>query len=193
MVDGRMEVIEYSDFPADVAAQRNADGSLRFWAGSIAIHMFRVSFLQRMAELETALPLHIARKKVPFVDSSGQLIEPDEPNALKFEQFIFDLLPLAERPLVVEWEEADCFAPLKNASGAPKDTPEYVRKFMIDQHRRWLEAAGTRLAPDAVVEIDPALAVDAEEVARRVAPGQEIRGPVYLHDRRGPARPSGSP
>jgi UDP-N-acetylglucosamine/UDP-N-acetylgalactosamine diphosphorylase len=180
MVDGRMQVIEYSDFPADVAAQREPDGSLRFWAGSIAIHMFGVEFLQRMEQYKDALPFHIAHKKVPHIGPSGELVDPEAPNALKFERFIFDLLPLAERPLVVEWEEADCFAPLKNAPGAPKDTPQYVQQFMVDQHRRWLTAAGAKVAPDAMVEIDPVLAVDAEEVARHVSAGQEFQGNVFL-------------
>ena len=48
----------------------------------------------------------------------GGLVEPKEPNALKFERFIFDLLPHAKNALVVEFAEADVFAPLKNAPGA---------------------------------------------------------------------------
>ena len=74
------------------------------------------------------------------------LIEPAEPNALKFERFIFDLLPHAKNPLVVEYAEEEVFAPLKNAPGAERDTPEYVQRFMMAQHRKWLEAAGTRVA-----------------------------------------------
>ena len=96
-VDGRVQVIEYSDFPDDVAERRNADGSLKFWAGSIAVHVFAVDFLERALRLRDALPFHVAHKKVPHVDESGQLVEPSEPNALKFERFIFDLLPHAEQ------------------------------------------------------------------------------------------------
>ncbi|MEN0110525.1 MAG: UTP--glucose-1-phosphate uridylyltransferase, partial [Planctomycetota bacterium] len=64
MVDGKLCVIEYSDFPADVAATADADGSLRYWAGSIAVHVFGVAFLERMLSMKDALPFHIARKKV---------------------------------------------------------------------------------------------------------------------------------
>ena len=67
-----------------------------------------------------------------------------KPNALKFERFIFDLLPHAKNPFVVEYAEADVFAPLKNAPGADRDTPEYVQQFMIAQHRNWLTAAGVK-------------------------------------------------
>ena len=73
---------------------------------------------------------------------AGNLVQPKEPNALKFERFIFDLLPHAKNPLVVEFEEREVFAPLKNAPGAERDTPEYVQRHMMEQHRRWLEAAG---------------------------------------------------
>jgi UDP-N-acetylglucosamine/UDP-N-acetylgalactosamine diphosphorylase len=180
MLGDRLHVIEYSDFPDDVAQQTNPDGSLRFWAGSIAIHVFSVAFLERMLDYKDALPFHVAHKKVPHLDSEGNLVDPTEPNALKFERFIFDLLPQASNPIVVEYTEEECFAPLKNAPGAPKDTPEYVQRFMVAQHRGWLTAAGAEVAGGVPVEIDPAWAVDAEEVARRVAAGTHIAEPTYL-------------
>jgi UDP-N-acetylglucosamine/UDP-N-acetylgalactosamine diphosphorylase len=180
MIDGQMRVIEYSDLPDDVASLRDPNGSLKFWVGSIALHMFSVSFLERALALKDALPFHIARKKVAYVDDAGQLIEPKQPNALKFERFIFDLLPHARNPLVVEFAEADVFAPLKNASGAERDTPEYVQQFMIAQHRGWLEAAGTRVVDDVAVEISPLWALDAESVALRADRPARIDKPTYL-------------
>ncbi|MGL4514122.1 MAG: UTP--glucose-1-phosphate uridylyltransferase, partial [Lacipirellulaceae bacterium] len=164
-VDGKQSVIEYSDFPDDVATQRSADGSLRFWAGSIAVHVFEASFLERVLALKDSLPFHVAVKKVPYVATegpdAGKLVEPADANALKFERFIFDLLPQAARPLVVEYAEAEVFAPLKNASGAPKDTPEYVRQFLIAQHLGWLEGAGVAVPAGAQVEISPLWGLDA--------------------------------
>jgi UDP-N-acetylglucosamine/UDP-N-acetylgalactosamine diphosphorylase len=181
-IDRRVQVIEYSDFPADVADARNADGSLKFWAGSIAVHAFAVSFLERSLQLADALPYHVARKKVPHVDASGKLVEPKEPNALKFERFIFDLLPHAENPLVVEFPEHEVFAPLKNAPGAPKDTEQYVHEHMIAQHRKWLEQAGVRVASGVQVEISPLWALDAAGVAARTDKPISIDKPTYLHD-----------
>ncbi len=179
-IDGQMQVIEYSDLPNDVAVERDASGSLKFWAGSIAVHVFNVAFLERALGLGDALPFHVARKKVPYVDDAGQLVEPMEPNALKFERFIFDLLPHAKTPLVVEFAEADVFAPLKNAPGAERDTPEYVRRFMIAQHRKWLEAASTRVADGVAVEISPLWALDAEGVASRIDRPESIDRRTYL-------------
>jgi UDP-N-acetylglucosamine/UDP-N-acetylgalactosamine diphosphorylase len=179
-VDGRMLVIEYSDFPDDVAEKRDASGELVFWAGSIAVHMFRVEFLERALALKDALPFHVARKKVTYVEANGRLVEPQQPNALKFERFIFDLLPQARNPLVVEYAERDVFAPLKNAPGAERDTPEYVQRFMVAQHRDWLEAAGTRVAEGVSVEISPLWALDAEGVAARTDRPTSIKVPTYL-------------
>jgi UDP-N-acetylglucosamine/UDP-N-acetylgalactosamine diphosphorylase len=183
MIDGRMHVIEYSDLPNDVAANRDAEGGLVFWAGSIAVHMFSVGFLERALALKDALPFHVARKKVPYIDEAGRLIEPPEANALKFERFIFDLLPHAKNALVVEYAEAEVFAPLKNAPGAERDTPEYVQRFMLAQHRNWLEAAGTRIGKDAKVEISPMWALDAQEVFSRTDRPSRIDEPIYLRER----------
>ena len=44
-----------------------------------------------------ALPFHRALKKVPYVDDDGDRVEPDGPNAVKFETFLFDALPFADR------------------------------------------------------------------------------------------------
>ena len=44
-VDGRLMVIEYSDLPEEAANRRNADGSLRIWAGSIAVHVMDTALL----------------------------------------------------------------------------------------------------------------------------------------------------
>ncbi|MGD9636977.1 MAG: UTP--glucose-1-phosphate uridylyltransferase [Pirellulales bacterium] len=181
-VDGRVQVIEYSDFPDDVAEQRDAAGGLKFWAGSIAVHVFAVDFLERALKLRDALPFHVAHKKVPHVDASGRLVEPSQPNALKFERFIFDLLPHAENAIVVEYAEKDVFAPLKNAPGAERDTPEYVKRLMCDQHRDWLEGAGVAIADGVKVEISPLWALDAAGVHNRNDLPKFIDRPSYLRD-----------
>ncbi len=181
MIDRRMNVIEYSDMPDDVAEERDASGSLRFWAGSIAVHVFGVAFLERMLGLKDSLPFHIAKKKVPHLDPAGKLVEPTEPNALKFERFIFDLLPQAAHPIVVEYAEQEVFAPLKNAPGEPKDTQEYVQRFMVNQHRGWLQAAGASVAEGVPVEISPLWGLDARGVKEKAA-GLVIKEATYLKE-----------
>ena len=179
-LDGRLHVIEYSDLPEDAARRRNRDGSLSIWAGSIAVHAMDISFLQRVSEQRDGLPFHRARKKVPHIASGGRRIAPETPNAIKFERFIFDLLPQARNATLVEVDIPDGFAPLKNASGADRDTAETTRAAMVAQHRRWLLAAGAKVAGDCLVEINPKFALDAEALAQRLEPGLHVEQDRYF-------------
>ncbi len=183
-VDGRPQVIEYSDLPAELAELRDPDGSLQLWAGSIAVHAFERAFVERLVQGDVRLPFHRAIKKVPSIDESGRPVKPDAPNAVKFERFIFDALPLAERFALVETDRAVEFEPLKNATGP--DSPATVRQRMSDQFADWLEAAGAKVArrPDGSVpfgiEISPLYALDASELKGKLAPGLVVDGPLAL-------------
>jgi UDP-N-acetylglucosamine/UDP-N-acetylgalactosamine diphosphorylase len=179
-IDGRTQIIEYSDLPDEVARQTNDDGSLRFWAGNTAIHLFDVAFLNRAAHDECALPLHIARKKVPYINEQGVWVEPVEPNAIKFERFIFDLLPLAERAVVVEAEAAVAFAPVKNPFGAERDSPDTCQAAMMALHSQWLMQAGAKVAANVPVEISPMFALDAAQLRQKIKPGTKISEPTYF-------------
>ncbi|MCS6864228.1 MAG: UDPGP type 1 family protein [Gemmataceae bacterium] len=165
---GRCAIIEYSLLPPELAAAREAGGELRFRAGSPAIHVFRMTYLQRVTEMAAdSLPYRPAFKEVEHFDPQrGDVVKPaGQANAVKFERFIFDALPHAERWLVVPTARAEEFAPIKNAHGP--DSPETARAAMIALHTQWLAQAGidTRGHP---VEISPLLALDAEELAEKI-------------------------
>jgi UDP-N-acetylglucosamine/UDP-N-acetylgalactosamine diphosphorylase len=183
--DGVLQVIEYSDLPETLANQRNADGSLTFNAGSIAIHALRVSFVERLnAGGKLELPWHRAEKKVPYVDDKGVEIKPDKPNAIKLEQFVFDAIPLAKNAIVYETERAEEFSPVKNAEG--NDSPATCKRDQVRRAARWLEEAGTRIPrvhgePDAVIEISPLYAVNAEQLKAKQRPDEvKVREALYL-------------
>lgn len=180
MVDGRMHIIEYSDLPDDMANQRNPDGSLFIWAGSIAVHVFAAAFLGRIAREAGALPFHRARKKVPYVDAQGVTQTPAAANAVKFERFIFDLLPRARNAIVVEGDIAEVFAPLKNAEGADADTPSRTRDALVRLHTRWLTNAGAQITPGTPVEISPLWALDERQVAERMERPCRIDQPTFF-------------
>jgi UDP-N-acetylglucosamine/UDP-N-acetylgalactosamine diphosphorylase len=179
-VDGHLQVIEYSDLPEQVARLTNPDGSLRFWAGSIAVHVFDREFLERMQSNGGGLPFHVAKKKVPHIDDAGRRVDPPTANAIKFERFIFDLLPSAERAIVVEIDAAKGFAPVKNAPGEKHDTPEAVQAAMVALHTDWLRQAGATVAPGTPVEISPLFALDAKELTGKIAPGLHVTQPTYF-------------
>lgn len=183
--DGRLQVIEYSDLPEELARQTNPDGSLKFNAGSIAIHALRVSFIERLnAGGQLRLPWHRAEKKVGCVDEHGQAIKPEKPNAVKLEQFVFDAIQLAENPLVYTTDRAEEFSPVKNAQG--DDSPATSKRDQIRRHARWLQQAGVQVPmkdgePDCILEISPLFALSAEQLSTRKLPAQIKTGEtVYL-------------
>lgn len=164
--NGRSMVIEYSDMPQDLQELTNPDGSLRFLAGSVAIHMFDRAFIARAGgdSADSKLPFHRANKKIPYVNDAGEIIKPEAPNGVKFEMFVFDALPMAENPVIIEAARADDFSPVKNAEGldSPKTCAEDQRRMFT----RWLQAAGVEVAtdnsglPNINFEISPRFAAD---------------------------------
>jgi UDP-N-acetylglucosamine/UDP-N-acetylgalactosamine diphosphorylase len=178
VVNGRCGIIEYSDLPAAMAAERDAPGRLLFRAGSPAIHVFGVEFLERVTARGTGLSFHVARKKVPHFDPrTGSTVTPTAENALKFELFVFDALPMAHRWLAMETRREEEFAPLKNATGA--DSPEAVKAAISALHRGWLERAGVRTHGHPV-EVSPLFALDAEELRSKIPAGFTVSGPTHL-------------
>lgn len=184
LVDGRCSILEYSDLPPAMANERAPDGGLVFRAGSPAIHLFALDFLERITAGPSRLDYHLAKKKVNCLDNSGNPFTPIVENALKFELFIFDALPLADRWLVMEVRREDEFAPLKNATGA--DSPATVRKLLIDRAARWLESAGVKVPRENVeskypLEIGPLFAMDEFELRIKLSASFAIDGPTKLN------------
>ena len=93
-------------------------------------------------------------------------MKPAKPNGVKFEMFVFDALPSARNPVVIETARADDFSPVKNAEGA--DSPQTCRDDQLRQFARWFRAAGVPLTTDAsgrperTVEVSPLFGVDAD-------------------------------
>jgi UDP-N-acetylglucosamine/UDP-N-acetylgalactosamine diphosphorylase len=164
LVDGRCAMIEYSDLPDDWANEKDDKGQLIFWAGNPAIHLFDVAFLRQAVHEADRLPWHLARKKVPHFDHAGNLITPTEPNALKFERFIFDVLPHAERWTVLPTPRHEEFAPVKNKDEEKVDCPATAQRMMCDLAAAWLRQAGVQVPPDVKLEISPLFAIDADEL-----------------------------
>ncbi len=170
-VDGRTTIIEYSDLPDALAEQRDENGDLRFGAGSLAIHCIGVDFVTRLNTDPAGfgLPLHRADKKVAHIDlTTGQLVEPIQPNGVKLETFVFDALPLCEQSIILETDRVEEFAPIKNLSGV--DSAESSRALQIERAARWLESAGVEVPRDgdgvctAVIEISPLTALEAADL-----------------------------
>ncbi|HEX2099448.1 MAG TPA: UTP--glucose-1-phosphate uridylyltransferase, partial [Candidatus Synoicihabitans sp.] len=146
---GKLVVVEYSDLPMDLQRQVDpATGRLRYIAGSIAIHVLDREFVRRMATAgaDASLPFHRADKKIATIDAQGNPVKPEKPNGVKFEMFVFDALPFAQRPLVIETRRADDFSPVKNAEGV--DSPASCRADQLRQFARWANTHGANVPVD---------------------------------------------
>lgn len=168
---GQLVVVEYSDLPMAMQRETDAAGGLRYLAGSIAIHILDREFIRRMAAggEGVALPFHRADKKIPTIDAAGAAVKPEKANGVKFEMFVFDALPFAKNPVVIETRRADDFSPVKNADGL--DSPKTCRDDQLRQFARWLRAGGATFPTDpsglpaAVIEVSPLFGYDEDSFA----------------------------
>ena len=153
-IDGRIGVVEYTEItPEQRDARERSSGRLLFDAGNLAVHAFQVDFVRAVAaEAERWLPWHASAKKIPTIDASGAPVEPDQPNGLKLERFVFDALRAAQQVCIVE-AARDEYGPVKNAEGG--DSPSSSRRALSARYRRWVEDAGLRApSPAHQIEID---------------------------------------
>lgn len=184
LVDGRCGIIEYSDMPDELLHATDAEGKLLHRAGNPAIHVFDIDFLTRVTQGELRLPYHLARKKVPHVDEQGNEVKPEKENALKFELFIFDALPMADRWVLQEALRREEFSPVKNAEGV--DSPATAKRDLVNLAASWLEKAGAKVPRDkegnavVPVEVSPKFALDHHDLIERLPQGTVVQGPTYL-------------
>ncbi|MBN2713065.1 MAG: UDPGP type 1 family protein [Planctomycetes bacterium] len=171
--DGKLTVIEYSDMDEGNMYAKDENGKLKFWAGSIAIHMLSVDFVDKIGG-EAKLPWHIAKKKIPFYNGT-EVVTPEEANGIKFETFVFDSLPMTSASITMEVAREEEFAPVKNKSGI--DSADSCRQLLSNRFAKWLKAAGVDVAHNAegdsecVIEISPLFALDADELKSKLPAG----------------------
>jgi len=163
VVNRKPAIIEYSDFSPEDYRSRDEQGNLRHWAGNIAIHMISLSFVDRLNRQGFALPYHRAVKEVEGLGPGGRK---EKIAGLKFESFVFDSIPIAQKACCMEVVREEEFSPVKNQTGI--DSPDTARQAMNSLFRRWVTEAGGEVAPNAQVEISPLFALDKEELIEKL-------------------------
>ena len=113
--DGLPTIVEYYEISDELANLRDENGELTYRFGVILNYLFRVS---RMKEVVGGkLPLHIVKKKIPFMNEKGETVKPTVENGFKFEYLatdnVRDMLSCVPFEVVREKE----FAPIKNPDG----------------------------------------------------------------------------
>jgi len=161
--NGRPDVVEYSEIDKATAEAQDPKqpGVLKFRAANIVNHYYSFRFLESIPVWAHKLPHHVARKKIPYADlDSGAAVKPDKPNGIKLEQFVFDVFPMLElaKFACMEVRREDEFSPLKNARGTGEDDPDTSKKDIMQQGKRWVQAAGATITsdnPEAGIEVSP--------------------------------------
>ncbi|MBQ9030380.1 MAG: UDPGP type 1 family protein [Parasporobacterium sp.] len=131
--NGRPSIVEYYDLNETMMYQKDENGDYAYNSGVILNYLFRTSALKRIADMN--MPLHIAKKKIPYVDENGVFIKPEEVNGNKYESLVLDMIEMMEGCLAFEVERAKEFAPIKNMHGVDS----------LDSAREMLQANGIEL------------------------------------------------
>lgn len=97
--EGKTSVVEYTEFPEEERSAKDEHGHFKFGMANISLFCFSMPFVLEASKI--SLPLHLAFKS----------------NAWKFERFIFDVLPIADKVGGILYPREFCFSPLKNRSG----------------------------------------------------------------------------
>lgn len=131
--DGHPSIVEYYDLTDEMRYQKDDAGNLAYGSGVILNYLFYVPALKRI--VDNKLPLHIAKKKIPYMDENGTFIKPEEPNGNKYENLVLDMIEMMDGCLAFEVDRKSEFAPIKNMHGVDS----------LDSAREMLKAYGVEL------------------------------------------------
>lgn len=178
-VKDHYQVVEYSELTKETAELRHDNGQLVYNAANICNHYFTIDFLKDIVYFhEKDLILHMAKKKIPYVNDDGERITPKISNGIKIEKFVFDVFPYARNFAVWQGIREDEFSPLKNCDSAGQDCSSTARTDLLNLHRKWLLKAGAKDVGDDV-EVSPLLSYAGENL-RQIANNQSFAGPQVI-------------
>ncbi len=125
--NGRPNVIEYSEITDEMAEATDENGELLYGESHILCNLFSIDAIERMGG--EPLPYHVAFKKATYMDKDGNIINPDSPNAYKFEAFLFDAFGEVDDMAVLRVKREEEFAPVKNSDEKGVDCPSTAREL----------------------------------------------------------------
>lgn len=124
--DGKPSIIEYYEMTEEMANLRREDGELAYGFGVILNYLFSE---QKLAEImNRSMPIHVVKKKIPYMDEHGVSHAPTEPNGCKFETLVLDMVHMMDDCLAFEVLREKEFAPIKNLHGV--DSVDSARELL---------------------------------------------------------------
>lgn len=124
--NGRPSIVEYYEMTEEMRTRHEPDGTLSYRFGVILNYLFRTDQLEKT--LSYKLPLHKALKQIRYMDEEGRIVDPEQPNAYKFETLALDLVKLQPNCLAYEVAREKEFAPIKNKKG--DDSVDTARELL---------------------------------------------------------------
>lgn len=124
--DGKPNVVEYFELNDTLRNAKDEKGNYLYDGGVILNYLFRLEKLHEINNLQ--MPYHVAEKKIPYIDTNGNLITPDENNGYKFETLVLSMIRLSGDCLPYEIVREKEFAPIKNPTGI--DSVESARELL---------------------------------------------------------------
>lgn len=124
--DGKPNIIEYYELTEEMANERDGKGDLQYIYGVILNYLFRLEKLEEIADKK--IPVHVVRKKIPYLNERGELVKPETENGYKFETLVLDMIRLMDTCLPFEVIREREFAPIKNKTGT--DSVETARVLL---------------------------------------------------------------
>ena len=133
--DGRPSIIEYTELSDEMAHEVDENGELKYGESNIIVHIFELETMEKISK--NILPYHPAFKKANYMDENGNAVISQEPNAYKFEAFIFDAFEQLENMTIFRVKREEEFAPVKNADEKGVDCPKTARELYIKYHNSY--------------------------------------------------------
>ena len=133
--NGKVKVIEYSEMPQELAELKDENDEFIYGESHIMCNLFSRNALNKLSNEK--LPYHIAFKKYNFIDEKGNFIVAENPNAYKFESFIFDSFTYFDDIAVLRGKREADFAPIKNKEGidSPKTAIELYNNYIQKEEK----------------------------------------------------------
>ena len=128
--NSKPSVVEYTEITEEMANAVDENNEFLYGEAHIMMNLFNIDVIEGIAKEK--LPYHSAYKKCNYMNEDGEMVIAEEPNAYKFESFIFDAFDRLDNLGILRYRREECFAPIKNAEG--NDSPETARKLYKDYY-----------------------------------------------------------
>jgi UDP-N-acetylglucosamine/UDP-N-acetylgalactosamine diphosphorylase len=146
----KVQVVEYSELSARERFAAKPSGDLKHVCANLSLFCFSMEFVKKSTEQR--IPLHLALKSAKVLCADGVSRQSEKPQFWKFEKFIFDLLPMADKVGALLYAREDCFAPLKNFDG--QDSLKTVQAALQEADRKaYQKVSGIAVSSDAPFEL----------------------------------------